>query len=165
MFREIRRENRALSEAEAREILARAEHGVLATLGEDGWPYAVPLNHVLVGDDLYLHCALKGHKLENIAHEERVSYCAVASAEVVPSMFSTLYESAVVFGRASLVMDAAEKHSALKLLTERFSGSCEERFEEHMRQRGQGTALIRIRIERVTGKAHRPAAAATKIAV
>jgi hypothetical protein len=159
-FHEVRVKNRALTEAEAREILARAEHGVLATVGEDGWPYAVPLNHVPIGDALYAHCALEGHKLRNIAHEERVSYCAVASATVVPSKYSTLYESAIVFGRAALVGDADEKRRVLKLLTERFCGRGEERdkqFEEHMRKNrdGQDTAVIRIAIERITGKAHR----------
>ncbi|MGO8759536.1 MAG: pyridoxamine 5'-phosphate oxidase family protein [Terracidiphilus sp.] len=158
--REMRRNKRAVTEAEAREILARAEHGVLATAGEDGWPYAVPLNHVLIGDALYAHCALEGHKLNNIAYHDRVSYCAVASATVVPSMLSTLYESAIVFGRAALVTDADEKRRALKLLTERFCGTNEEtdrQFEEHMRKSGDGrdTAVIRIRIERITGKANR----------
>ncbi len=163
-FREIRRHERALPEAEAREILARADHGVLATVGEDGWPYAVPLNHVLVGDALYVHCALEGHKLENIAHEERVSYCAVASATVVPSLFSTLYECAIVFGRAALVTDADEKRRALRLSTERFCGQGEEqeeRCEKHLEQNKNGdrTAIIRIQIERITGKTRRPASA------
>jgi nitroimidazol reductase NimA-like FMN-containing flavoprotein (pyridoxamine 5'-phosphate oxidase superfamily) len=158
--REIRRKNRAQTEAEAREILARAEHGVLATVGEDGWPYAVPLNQVVICDALYAHCALEGHKLQNIAHEERVSYCAIASARVVPATLSTLYESAIVFGRAALVRDADEKRCVLKLLTERFCGRGEEqdkRFEEHMRKNrdGQDTAIVRIAIERITGKAHR----------
>ncbi len=157
-FREIRNRRRALTEAEAREILARAEHGVLATAGEDGGPYAVPLNHVLADDVLYLHCAREGHKLENIAYHDRVSYCAVASAQVVPEELSTLYESAIVFGRAALVEDADEKRRALKLLVERFCGSGAEqdkRFEESFARQGQGTAVIRIQIERITGKAHR----------
>ena len=163
-FREMRRHERALAEAEAREILARADHGVLATAGEDGWPYAVPLNHVLVGDALYVHCALEGHKLENIAHEERISYCAVASATVVPSLFSTLYECAIVFGRAALVTDPDEKRRALKLLTERFCGQGaeqDERFEKHLEQNENGsrTAVICIQIERITGKARRAASA------
>jgi nitroimidazol reductase NimA-like FMN-containing flavoprotein (pyridoxamine 5'-phosphate oxidase superfamily) len=62
-FREVRRSDRALSENQAREILARAEHGVLATLGTDGWPYAVPVNHVLSGDTLYIHCAVEGQAI------------------------------------------------------------------------------------------------------
>ena len=163
-FREIRKRDRALSRAEAREILARAEHGVLATTGADGWPYAVPVNHVLIGDALYVHCALEGHKLENIAHEERVSYCAVASATVVPSILSTMYESAIVFGRAALVTDAAEKRTALRLLTERFCGQSkeqDERFAQQMEKYndGQRVALIRIQIGRITGKARRPVSA------
>src|ERR1035438_6991655 len=79
-FREIRRRDRALTEEQAREILAGAERGVLATLGADGWPYAIPVNHALSGSVLYIHCAVEGHKLENIAHEERVSFCIVPAS-------------------------------------------------------------------------------------
>ncbi len=155
MFREIRRRDRAVSEADAREILARAEYGVLATVGEDGWPYAVPVNHVVAGDVVYFHCALHGHKLENLGHEERVSYCVVASAQVLPQELSTLYESAVVFGRAAVVTDAEEKRRALELLGERFCAEFPGELEEAMRKDGPRTAIVRIRIERVTGKAHR----------
>ncbi len=159
-FREIRNRKRALTEPEAREILSRADHGVLATAGEDGWPYAVPLNHVLAGDALYLHSARVGHKLENIAWHDKVSYCAVAGAQVLPEELSTLYESAIVFGRAALVVDEEEKRRALKLLVERFCGSGEAQdklFEEAFARSGKGTAVIRIKIERISGKAHRAA--------
>ncbi|MDR3682771.1 MAG: pyridoxamine 5'-phosphate oxidase family protein, partial [Geothrix sp.] len=63
----IRRRDRALSEAEALEILQEAEWGVLATVDEAGWPYAVPVNHAVVGEDLIIHCATAGHKLANLA--------------------------------------------------------------------------------------------------
>jgi hypothetical protein len=156
-FREIRRRNRALTEDQAREVLARAENGVLATVGADGWPYAVPVNHVLSGDSIYFHSALEGHKLENIAHAERVSFAAVASATVLPAKLSTLYESAVAFGRAALVTDAAEKRQALELLAVRFCGAPTPEAEEEIATAGARTAVVRIRIERITGKAHRPA--------
>ena len=156
-FREVRRSDRALSENQAREILARAEHGVLATLGTDGWPYAVPVNHVLSGDTLYIHCAVEGHKLENIAHEERVSFCAVASASVLPAKLSTLYESAVAFGRAALVTDPAEKRRALELLAIRFCGALSPEAESAIATSASRTAVVRIRLERIAGKAHRSA--------
>lgn len=156
-FREIRRGDRALSEDQAREILQRAEYGVLATVGADGWPYAVPVNHALSGDVLYIHCAVEGHKLENIAHEERVSFCAVAGATVLPAKLSTLYESAIVFGRAALVTDAAEKRRALELLAVRFCGDLTPEAEQAIATTGSRTAVVRVRIERIAGKAHRPA--------
>ena len=154
-MRDMRRRERELSEEEAREILGRADHGVLATVGEDGWPYAVPLNHVLLGNVLYIHCASEGHKLENIANEGRVSYCAVASAKVMPSTLSTLYESAVVFGRAALVKDADEKSTALMALLARFRGDSPAQGEEALRNCGSDPVIIRIEIARLTGKAHR----------
>jgi hypothetical protein len=155
VFRDIRRSDRALTEEQAREILARAEHGVLATVGADGWPYAVPVNHVLAGDVLYIHCAAEGHKLENIADEERVSFCAVASARVLPETLSTLYESAVVFGRAAVVTDPAEKLRALELLAVRFCGAVTAEAEKEIATLAGRTTVVRIRIERITGKAHR----------
>lgn len=151
----MRRADRQVSEPEAQEILARAEHGVLATIGADGWPYAVPVNHVLAGDRLYIHCATEGQKLENIAHEERVSYCAVASAKILPKELSTLYESAVVFGRARVVTDPAEKRQALESLVRRFSGTPSPEAENAFRAWFPRTAVVRIDIERIAGKAHR----------
>jgi nitroimidazol reductase NimA-like FMN-containing flavoprotein (pyridoxamine 5'-phosphate oxidase superfamily) len=154
-LRHIRRSDRAVREEQAREILARAEHGVLATVGTDGWPYAVPVNHVLAGDVLYIHCALEGHKLENLVHEERVSFCAVAGATVLPASLSTLYESAIVFGRAAVVTDPAEKRRALELLAIRFCGAVTPEAEKVIADSGSQTAVVRIRIEQISGKAHR----------
>ena len=128
---------------------------MLATVGADGWPYAVPVNHVLAGDALYIHCATEGHKLENVAHEERVSFCAVASARVLPAKLSTLYESAVVFGRAAVVTDPAEKLRALELLAVRFCGALTPEAEKVIATSSSRTAVVRIRIERIAGKAHR----------
>jgi nitroimidazol reductase NimA-like FMN-containing flavoprotein (pyridoxamine 5'-phosphate oxidase superfamily) len=153
-FREIRRRERALTEDQAREILGRAEHGVLATLGADGWPYAVPVNHVFSGDVLYIHCAVEGHKLENIAYEERVSFCAVTDARVLPAKLTTLYESAIVFGRATLVTDPTEKRQALELLAVRFCGSLSPDTEKAIATSFARTVVVRIRPERITGKAH-----------
>jgi uncharacterized protein len=76
---------------------------------------------VLIGNAIYAHCARKGHKLDNIAHEARVSYCAVAEAKVDQAGFTCHYESAIVCGRAALVTDEEERVRALRLLTERFS--------------------------------------------
>jgi nitroimidazol reductase NimA-like FMN-containing flavoprotein (pyridoxamine 5'-phosphate oxidase superfamily) len=155
-FREIRRRDRAVSEDAAREILARADYGVLASVGADGWPYAIPVNHVLSGDVLYVHCAKLGHKLENIAHEERVSYCAVASAQVLPLELAMYYESAVVFGRAALVEDAEEKRRALELLAIRFCGAMTPEAEREIAKDSFRTAIVRVTIERITGKARLP---------
>jgi hypothetical protein len=154
-FKKMRRRERELAEDQAREILTRAEHGILATVGLDGWPYAVPVNHVLFGGVLYIHCANKGHKLENIAQEERVSYCAVASATVLPAELTTRYESAIVFGRAALVTDPIEKRRTLEALAVRFCGELTPEAEKEIVMAGPRTAVLRIRPEHITAKSNR----------
>ena len=155
MFREIRRRDRALPEAEAREILARADWGVLSSLGEDGWPYGVPVHHVVLGDQIYIHCAQTGHKLENLSFEPKVSYCAVTRAEILPSELSTDFESAILFGRAEVVADEAERRLALEALLARFAPRHPEEGAESMRKHFARTTVLRITPERITGKARR----------
>ncbi|MBQ9616719.1 MAG: pyridoxamine 5'-phosphate oxidase family protein, partial [Oscillibacter sp.] len=66
MFREMRRHGQQLPESECAEILRREPRGVLAVLGDDGYPYTVPLDFVYEGGKLYFHCAGEGHKLDAI---------------------------------------------------------------------------------------------------
>ena len=155
MFHPMRRRDRALTEAEAWDILGRSEWGVLSTLGEDGWPYGVPVNHVVVGDRLYIHCAQVGHKLENLAFASKASYCAVTRAEVDPAELSTIFESAICFGQGRLVIDDSEKRLALEALLARFAPQHPAEGAEAMRKDFARTAVVCMAVERVTGKARR----------
>ena len=59
----VRRQDRLLDEARARELLAGGRFGVLSLVDGDG-AYGIPVNYVWDGDDsLYVHCAPDGRKL------------------------------------------------------------------------------------------------------
>ena len=60
MFYKIRRQDRALAEAEAEKILAAAPYGILSLVGENGYPYGVPVNAAWQDGKLYFHCAAEG---------------------------------------------------------------------------------------------------------
>ena len=149
----IRRRDRALEGPEALAILGKAEWGVLATVGADGWPYAVPMNHALVEGALLLHSAREGHKLENLQAEARVSYCVVTQAETLPLELATRYESAIVFGRARVVTEDSEKRAALHALGLRFAPQHPGVVAAEIEKDAFRTTVLRIAIERVTGKA------------
>ncbi|HQL47488.1 MAG TPA: pyridoxamine 5'-phosphate oxidase family protein [Holophaga sp.] len=150
--RPLRRKDRAVPEAEAWGILQRADWGVLSTVGADGWPYGVPLNHVVVEGRVYAHAAATGHKLDNLAAEARASYCAVSEAEVRPANLATRYASAILFGRVRLVTEAAEREQALRALAERFAPGETAALDKSLVHEGPRTAVLRLDVERITGK-------------
>lgn len=62
MFREMRRKKQLLSYQESIEILKNGTAGVLALLGDDDYPYAVPISYVYDNSKIYFHGARSGHK-------------------------------------------------------------------------------------------------------
>ena len=68
----MRRKDRETTEERAYEILQNGEYGILSTIGEDGYPYGVPVNFAVEGNKIYFHCAPNlGLKLKNIEYDDR----------------------------------------------------------------------------------------------
>lgn len=98
MFRDLRRRDRQLSQEKAKEVLEGCRFGVLSLMGDDGFPYGVPLHYVLIGQSLYFHCsAQRGHMLDALMKEPQVSFTAVETEDGIKS------RSAVIFGTAGMV--------------------------------------------------------------
>jgi len=150
----MRRKDREISLQDAINILNKGEYGVLATCGSDDHPYAVPLNYVYFDNSIYFHCANEGHKLDNIVFNEKVSFCVVGAAKVLPEQFSTLYESTIVFGRAKKVF-GEEKRNALVKLIEKYSKDYLEEGLKYIDNEWDKVCVIKIEIEKITGKAKR----------
>ncbi|MCQ2428117.1 MAG: pyridoxamine 5'-phosphate oxidase family protein, partial [Clostridia bacterium] len=68
MFREIRRKSKEISIGDAEMLLETERRGVLAVNGDDGYPYAVPLNYLYVKDEgkIYFHGSRVGHNMDSI---------------------------------------------------------------------------------------------------
>lgn len=154
MFKEMRRKNRELSEDEARELLKGGDYGILSTAGENGYAYGIPLNYAYMENAIYFHCALEGAKLDNIAYNNKVSFCVVGKTAPLPEKFSYSFESVVAFGEARKV-EGEEKYKALLALVEKYSGAYMEKGKDYINNDAPKTAVFKISIEHITGKARR----------
>ncbi|KAB0666671.1 pyridoxamine 5'-phosphate oxidase family protein [Oryzomonas japonica] len=154
MHHELRRKERALTEPEAREILERGEYGILSTCDPDGQPYGIPLSYCFENDAIYFHCAVEGHKLNNIAADSRVSFCVVGTTEVLPDQFATRYESVVISGRATEAFDE-EKQRALEGLLAKYSAEFRLPGLDYIEAMRELTRVFRVSIEDISGKARR----------
>ena len=54
---------------EIERILASTNIGRLATNGQNGYPYIIPVNFVNLAGNIYFHCAPKGEKLDNLRRD------------------------------------------------------------------------------------------------
>ena len=52
MNEKMRRKDRETTEERAYEILKNGEYGILSTIGEDGYPYGVPVNFAVEGNKI-----------------------------------------------------------------------------------------------------------------
>ncbi len=153
-MKNVRRKDREIGRIEAIKILETAEYGVLSTVGSDGQPYGMPLSYVYKGDALYFHCAIAGHKLDNIAHNSNVSFCAVGRTKVLPDSFGTEYESTVIFGNA-VEIQGAERDSALVWLLEKYCADYVTEGLKYIELKDKATKVIKMVIRHMSGKARR----------
>ena len=133
-------------------IFENGTSGTLALLGDDGYPYTVPINYVYSDGNIYFHSATEGHKIDAIRNYDKASFCVVDADDVVPEEFTTYFRSAIAFGRMKLIEDGDRKHSAIQMLAEKYSSDQGARIEHVINQYSNVLTMIELEIEHMTGK-------------
>lgn len=154
MFKEMRRKEKELDKDKAAEILDQGQYGILSTVGENGYPYGVPVNYVYADGSIYFHCAVEGAKIDNIIYNDKVSFCVVGETQPKPETFSFKYESTIVFGRCVEIYEK-EKIDALVAIVKKYSSEFMEKGMKYIEKDNSKTKILKINIEHITGKAGR----------
>ena len=123
MFREIVRKKQKLENEECLEILRNEKRGVLAVMGDDGYPYCLPINHYYNDEDgkIYFHSGKTGHKIDAIGACDKVSFCVYDSGRKKEGHWSLYIKSVIVFGRISPVEDHAKSMEISRRLSRKFT--------------------------------------------
>lgn len=153
-FRAMRRNKQEMSRERTIEVLGRATSGVLAVLGDDDYPYAVPLSFVYSDNKIYFHCAKQGHKLDAMRKWDKVSFCVIDQDQVVGEEFTTYFRSAIAFGRVrELEHFGKEFMEAHRLLSLKYwPEASQEKIDEDLEKEGMPMLVFAIDIEHMTGK-------------
>ena len=152
-FRSMRRKRQQLSEEKSIEILRKSTSGTLALLGDNGYPYAVPISYVYADGKLYFHSALSGHKIDAIRNCDKASFCVIDQDEVHPEKYTTYFRSVIAFGRIHIIEDEQEKLETARLLGDRYNPNQEEALQKEIEKGLSRMLMIRFDIEHLTGKA------------
>lgn len=152
MFREVRNEKRRMSQEEIQSILVRNTSGTLALLGEDGYPYAVPLSYAYADGKLYFHGAKTGHKIDAIRNCHKASFCIIDKEDVDEEEFTTYFASVIAFGTIRILEAGEEKHAAMRKLVGRFAPNTKEDVQAIIEGADGAFCVLEFDIEHVAGK-------------
>lgn len=154
--RELRRQERALNEEQAFEVIAASDYAVISTADAQGVPYGVAISPVFFEGAFYFHTtnAPESRRNENMLVNPEVSLFFVSKAITLPEMYSVDFASAVVTGRASLVKDPALRVRAMMALVKRYAPeNSDERNATQMGERFSEAQIWKVEVEHIQGKA------------
>lgn len=153
MFRELSRKKQQLSQKESIDILKTEPRGVLSVIGDDGWPYGMPMDHWYNEADgcLYFHSGKKGHRPDAMARCDKASYCVMDQGVRKGDDWFLTFRSVIVFGRLQIVEDHAEAMAITRQLSLKYTQD-EAYIDWEIRQSGAHTLVFRLVPEHITGK-------------
>lgn len=153
MFRPMVRFKQQISEEECIRVLKEQKRGVLSMIGDDGYPYGVPINHWYCEEDgkLYFHGGMKGHRIDAVERCDKVSFCVYDEGYKKEGEWALNINSVIVFGRIAKVTDEEKRIRIISDLTRKFTDD-EAYLARELKGSLQRTLLLELTIEHMTGK-------------
>jgi hypothetical protein len=151
MFREMIRINQKMSQERAEEVLNRNTGGVFCCIGDDGYPYGVPISYAYHDGKICFHSKSMGHKVDAIAANPKSCFTVIDQDEIVAEELTTYYRSVVAFGRTRL-LEGQERLDALWAIVEKYAGHLPREFKESEMADNQKAAVYAMDIDCMTGK-------------
>ncbi|HJR55626.1 MAG TPA: pyridoxamine 5'-phosphate oxidase family protein [Rhizomicrobium sp.] len=154
---QMRRADKAMPAALTLETLQKGFCGRVAVLGEDGYPYCVPMLYVWLDGEVFLHSAkARGQLRTNVEHESRVCFEVDEPGEIFPyGRFecdtSVAFRSVILFGRIRIVEETDAKQRFFEALMQKYGKPEWDRPKGFFPRLDQIT-LYAIAVERITGK-------------
>ncbi len=153
MFREMLRKKQALTDEECIAVLKSEKRGVLSVLGDDDYPYGMPINHFYYEEDghIYFHGAKFGHRVDAVKRHEKVSYCVYDEGYRKEGEWALNIKSVIVFGRLVPVEDESKMIDICRKLSHKFTDD-ESYIENEIKKAGFRTLMYELIPEYMTGK-------------
>lgn len=153
MFRKIRRKNHVIDEESVRSLLKNARRGVLAVNGDNGYPYAIPINYLYDEEKqlILFHCSRDGHKIDALKSSDKVCFTVCGNEKIEKEDWAPFVQSAVVFGRCHLIENKELAIDVLKQFAMKYYPS-EDMVNDEIANTGAAVQMFAIKIEHMSGK-------------
>lgn len=153
MFRKIRKKKNEINVEEAKNLLHKCRRGVLSMNGEDGYPYAIPINYFYdeKREKIYFHGAKAGYKVDCLKKSDKICFTVYGDEEVKDLDWAPYLKSVVIFGRCHIVEDQEELFRSLKVYALKYYPD-EKMVDEEIELAKTAVSMFEIEIEHISGK-------------
>ena len=153
MFREVRKKKNEITADTAKQLLSSARRGVLAVNGDNGYPYAVPINYLYCESEnkIYFHGSRAGHKIDSIKACDKVCFTVFGNESIKDEEWAPYVQSVVVFGKCRLIDDQDLAVDLVSRLARKYFPD-EEHIIEEVSVYGKAVQMFEIEIEHLSGK-------------
>lgn len=153
MFRELTRKKQQISAEECTELLVKEKRGILSVNGDEGYPYAMPMNHFYDPEDgcIYFHCGRQGHRIDSLKRSGKASFCVCEAGYREENDWAYHVRSVIVFGTVEIIDDLQEVSRISRQLCYKFTQD-EAYIEKEIRYYGKATLLLKLTPQHICGK-------------
>ena len=98
MFRSVRKKSNEITLEASKELLTTARRGVLSLNGDDGYPYAIPINYLYdeVEQKIFFHGAKAGYKIDALKMSDKVCFTVYGNECIKEESWAPYLQSAIV---------------------------------------------------------------------
>ena len=127
--------------------------GVLSVLGDDDYPYGVPMDHWYCEEDgcIYFHSGNAGHKIDAIQKHDKASFCVYDQGYRNEGEWALNIHSVIVFGRVKIVEDMEKAIEITRKLSYKYTQDTEY-IENEIRLYSNRLLCFVLVPEHITGK-------------
>ena len=153
MFRPIRKKKNEIDVNAAQALLQNSHRGVIAVNGDDGYPYAFPVNYFYDTENqkIYFHGARAGHKVDALKACDKICFTVYGNEQIKEEAWAPFMQSVVVFGRCHLLEAGPKATALLKRFAMKYYPN-EQLADEEIEHAGKAVQMFEIEIEHLTGK-------------
>ena len=153
MFRQLRRIKQQLLHEECIYLLKSEVRGVLSVIGDDDYPYGLPINYWYSEEEnrIYFHGAKEGHKIDAIKKYDKVSFCVFDNGIQIDGKKGLDYKSVIVFGRIKIVENQEKTLDICRKLSAQFDFG-NDYIEEEIKKFAKFVMCLELIPEHICGK-------------
>jgi nitroimidazol reductase NimA-like FMN-containing flavoprotein (pyridoxamine 5'-phosphate oxidase superfamily) len=149
----MRRKDKEITDTDAIASVIRKSTVCRLAMSDDGQPYVLPMSFGYKDGAVYFHCAPEGRKIDIIRKNPRVCIefdvdCRLKTGDSA-CQWGFYFQSAIAFGVAAFIEDAAEKRAALDIIMRHYSSEAFTYPDSAIDK----IVVIRVAVTELTGKA------------